>query len=207
MRSEAGFAAAPRVFSRLPLFRARTALAALLFSLLAACATQQPPADVAKIDRVLTLIQQRLAIADDVARNKWNSGAPIEDLPREREIIEGIGKQAAGYGVAPELARDFFRAQIEASKLIQNARFREWRAADQRKFETVRDLARDIRPALDALTPEMMSALAAALPALRASGTFATIHGRAAAIVTGVPADAPARETAIAPLNRVSSPR
>ncbi len=83
---------------------------------------------------------------DDVARNKWNSGAPIEDLPREREIIDALGKQAASYGLDAGIAREFFRAQIEASKIIQRTRFAEWRAAGQPKFESVRDLGKEIRP-------------------------------------------------------------
>ena len=185
----------------------RRASPAILGLLLAGCAAQPAAGDIDKIDRVLTLIQQRLGYMDDVARNKWNSGAPIEDLPREREIIEGIGKQAAGYGLTPDIARDFFRAQIEASKIIQNARFREWRAAGQPKFEKVRDLGRDIRPALDALTPAMMNALAGAMPVLRAPGALERIDERAAVIVSGVPAAAPARETAVAPLRRVALAR
>ena len=206
MRGEAGSAAAPRVYYGMRPIHVQCTLAALLIALLAACATQQP-AEVAKIDRVLSLIQQRLAIADDVARNKWGSGAPIEDLPREREIIEGLADQAARYGLAPVIARDFFRAQIEASKIIQHARFREWRAAGQPKFEKVRDLGRQIRPELDALTPALMTALADAMPVLRAPGAAAIVSARAVVIVTGVPADAPARETAVAPLERVSSAR
>lgn len=69
--------------------------AALFFLVLAGCAGQPSAADSAKIDRVLLLIGERLSYMDDVARNKWNSGAPIEDLPREREIIDGLGRQAA----------------------------------------------------------------------------------------------------------------
>ncbi|MEO7726304.1 MAG: gamma subclass chorismate mutase AroQ [Burkholderiales bacterium] len=184
----------------------RAILAALLFSLLAACATQPSTSDVEKIDRVLTLIQQRLAIADDVARNKWNSGAAIEDLPREREIIEGLSRQAAGYGLTADLAGDFFRAQIEASKIIQHARFRGWRAAGQPKFSQVRDLGKDIRPALDALTPQMMRALADAAPALQAPESQRLIAQRANAIVANH-GDETARDTAIAPLLRIAGRR
>ena len=62
-------------------------------------------------------------------------------------------------------------------------------------------------PALDALTPAMMSALAEATPVLRARGDPAMINARAAAIVIGAPADAKAREMAVAPLLRIASPR
>jgi chorismate mutase len=185
----------------------RVICAALFFLLLAGCAAQPPAADSEKIDRVLILIQQRLGYMDDVARIKWNSGAPIEDLPREREIVEGIGRSAADYGLDARIAEDFFRAQIEASKIIQNTRFREWRARNQPPFMNLPDLRDNIRPALDALTPMLMSALAAAMPMLRASGAPRLIDARAAAMVTGAPADAPARAAAIAPLIWIASPR
>jgi chorismate mutase len=193
--SEERTAAAPLVF------------AALLALLLAGCAAQPPAADVEKIDRVLALIQQRLGYMDDVARNKWTSGAPVEDLPREREIIDGIGRQAAGYGLDAAIARDFFRAQIEASKIIQTTRFREWRAQNHPPFREMPDLRDKIRPALDALTPEMMKALAAALPALQTPGSATVVYARAAAIVNVIAADVPARDAAVAPLTRLALPR
>ena len=182
------------------------ALATLFVVLLAGCAAQPAPVDTDKIDRLLMLVQQRLGYMDDVARNKWNSGAAIEDLPRERTIIDGIGKQAAGYGLDAAIAEDFFRAQIEASKIIQNARFREWRASGQPKFAKVLDLGKDIRPALDALTPQMMSALAAALPALRTPRGPAAVTARARVLIAH-PVDAAARDEAIAPLQRISHNR
>ncbi len=207
MTDEACIAAAPVVCGIMQRARARCVPAILLTLLLAGCAAQLPAADIEKIDRVLALIQQRLGYMDDVARNKWNSGAPIEDLPREREIIAGIGQRAAGYGLDAGIAQDFFRAQIEASKVIQNMRFSEWRVQSQPPFRNLPDLRDEIRPALDALTPAMMNALAAALPVLRAPGAPGVVDARAAAIATGVSAAAPALETAVAPLKRISSPR
>jgi chorismate mutase-like protein len=139
---------------------------------------------------------------DDVARNKWNSGAAIEDLPREREIIDGLGRQAPGYGLDATIAKDFFRAQIEASKIIQNARFAEWRAQNHPPFANIPDLRDKIRPALDALTPQMMKALAAALPALKAPDGATLVAARANAIL-GDYGDIAARDEAIAPLLRI----
>jgi chorismate mutase len=181
--------------------------AAIFFLLFAGCAAQPPAADIEKVDRVLILIQQRLGYMDDVARNKWNSGAPIEDLPREREIIESLGRQAATYGLDAAIARDFFRAQIEASKIIQRTRFAAWRARNQPPFTNVPDLRERIRPALDALTPDMMNALAAALPLLQQPGGATLVNARAAAIVSVAAADVPARDTAVAPLAGLARPQ
>jgi chorismate mutase len=180
--------------------------AALLAFLLAGCAAQPPAADAEKVDRILILIQERLGYMDDVARNKWNSGAPIEDLPREREIIEGLGRQAPAYGLDATIAKDFFRAQIEASKMIQTARFAEWRAQKHPPFANIPDLRDRIRPALDALTPQMMEALAAALPVLKAPDGAALVAARVNAILGGY-GDIAARDEAITPLRRIGQPR
>ena len=179
-------------------------LFALLLVFLAGCAAQPAASDVAQVDRLLALIDQRLGFMDDVARNKWNSGAPIEDLPREAEIIDSLGRQAAGFGIDAEIVRGFFRAQIEASKTIQRARFAEWRVRNQPPFKNPPDLRDTIRPALDALTPEMMKALAGALQVLRLTGGASLVNSRAAIMPGAGTSNAIARDQAIAPLVRVA---
>ena len=131
------------------------------------------------LDKLLTLIEQRLALADEVARSKWNSGAAVEDLARENEIVETIGRDAGKYGLDPAFARSFFRAQIEASKLAQNAHLAQWRAARQPPFADAPDLQRDIRPQLDRLTPLMLDALSRSLPALHAPDAAMRLQARA----------------------------
>jgi chorismate mutase len=189
------------------LIAAQRAISALLVLLLAGCAAPAAAPDSAKIDDLLTLIGQRLGYMNDVARNKWNTGAPIEDLPREREIIESLGREAAGYGLDAAMARDFFRAQIEASKIIQRTRFAEWRAQNQPPFKSVPDLRDHIRPALDALTPKLMQALVDARPSLQAPGGAALVKVRARSLITVPSVDVPARDEAISPLERMASER
>jgi chorismate mutase len=145
--------------------------------LLAGCALQAAKQD--PLEQLLNLIDQRLALADAVARSKWNSGAAVEDLAREREIVEAIGKQAPDYGLEPAAASAFFQAQIEASKIAQHERLGKWRAAALPPFENAPDLQRDIRPQLDRLTSELLSALAQATPALRAPDAHARLAARA----------------------------
>lgn len=166
--------------------------------LVGGCAAPPAAPDTQKLDRLLALIGQRLGYMDDVARNKWNTGAAIEDLPREREIIDGLGRQAGGYGLDPAFVREFFRAQIEASKIIQRARFAEWKDRNQPPFRDPPDLRGKIRPALDALTPQLMRALAEAVPVLKASDFAPLVNERAAALIKTN--DITAREEAIAPL-------
>ena len=58
-------------------------------------------------------------MAPEVARTKWNTKAPIEDLPREQQIIDGVATRATDYGLDAQVARDFFKGQIEASKIVR----------------------------------------------------------------------------------------
>jgi chorismate mutase len=168
--------------------------------LLASCAALPPNTE--PVDRLLVLMQERLRLADDVAKMKWNTGAPIEDLARENAVVEQAAIDAPRYGVSPDFARNFFRAQIEASKIVQRARFTEWQANNQPKFARVADLQADIRPALDALTPKLLDALARALPVITNTGQI-QLESRSAAAMTGVIESA--RDVAALPLKQLST--
>ncbi|MBJ7313786.1 gamma subclass chorismate mutase AroQ [Rugamonas sp. CCM 8940] len=110
-------------------------------------------------DALLALMDERLALMPDVARHKWNIQAAIEDLPRERAIIAALARQAAEAGVPAAWAESFFKAQIEAAKTVQRDLFERWRQQKAGRFEQVPDLARELRPRLDALTPLLLKAL------------------------------------------------
>jgi chorismate mutase len=187
-------------------FRFAWRLGAVLLAVLAAsCATTSfTAADTAAVDRLLGLIKERLDVAPDVARTKWNTKAPVEDLPREQQIIDSVGRRAPEYGLDPRLATSFSRAQIEASKIVQNALHAEWTAKQQPPFSTVADLRKDIRPVLDRLTPEMMRALADALPVLQRSGGRALLEARTKVILANAPGGDAAGREAIAPLVKIS---
>ena len=161
----------------------------LVIACLGGCATPSTPSD--PLAALLDLIELRLAVSEDVARSKWNSGAPIEDLARERAIVDSIGTQAAAHRLEAAFAKAFFQAQIEASKVVQQARLTQWRASNRPPFADAPDLQRDIRPQLDRITPAMLDALARALPALHAQG----IHQR-----LSVRASDAAHRAALAPL-------
>ena len=68
------------------------------------------------------------------------------------------------------VAEQFFRAQIEASKVVQRELFAQYEAEHQPPFASVADLNATVRPILDRLTPEMLTALGSALPALQERG-------------------------------------
>ena len=117
-------------------FRYRGGMAAwMLISiclLLSACQTVPPVLPKAQqqaVDRLLTLMDQRLAVATEVAQTKWNSGAPIDDPLRERQILDDMSASLTTASEADKrLIRRFFQAQFDAGKIIQ----RESRGARRR---------------------------------------------------------------------------
>jgi chorismate mutase len=162
-----------------------------------ALANDAPAVSAASLDVLLGLIGERLAIMPDVARHKYNSGAAVEDLSREAQVIETVTAQAVEAGIDKDLATQFFQAQIDASKMIQSARIAAWKAENHEHFSDAPDLSTVIRPKLDALTPALLAALKDALPELKLVGAGARLE--AYAVKRGVE-DQAAFRRAIAPL-------
>nr|WP_322399782.1 gamma subclass chorismate mutase AroQ [Massilia sp. Gc5] len=105
-------------------------------------------------------IDQRLLLARDVARAKWNVKAAIEDLPREEQVIAAAVRQGRALGLPEAWIRSVFRAQIEASKTVQRELYRRWQAGDAGRFDDAPDLAHTIRPELDRLTAQLLRSMA-----------------------------------------------
>ncbi|QOR37685.1 gamma subclass chorismate mutase AroQ [Billgrantia diversa] len=136
----------------------------LMLSLLLAGCQMQPPEppdeDKATIDRMLVMIDERLDVAPLVAQAKWNSGAPIEAPEREAQILNQVSEDAAAVGVDEDFARRFFDKQFEASKQIQRRLHHRWLQEGRSPFADPPDLAEEVRPVLDRLTPQLIEALA-----------------------------------------------
>ena len=105
-------------------------------------------------------IDQRLLLAQEVARAKWNAKAAIEDLPREEQVIAAAVRQGSALGLPETWIRTVFRAQIEASKTVQRALYGRWQAEGAGRFEDAPDLAGSVRPELDRLTTQLLRAMA-----------------------------------------------
>jgi chorismate mutase len=144
----------------------------LLFSVIFLFSACQNPAsqssnvssnDEQKITHLLTLIDQRLNIAPQVAKAKWNSGSPVNDTKREAKVLYEVTAQAKLIGkekCEPALVKKFFQDQFTAGKIIQTHLLISWRNKypAKHKFKDAPNLARDIRPQLDKLTPELITA-------------------------------------------------
>uniref|UniRef100_A0A0H3WZ88 chorismate mutase n=1 Tax=Pandoraea faecigallinarum TaxID=656179 RepID=A0A0H3WZ88_9BURK len=107
------------------------------------------------LDPLMNGILERLAISEAVARNKFASGKPVQDTPREQALLDSVGERAAQFGLTPAQARTFFRLQIEAGKLVQTALLARWMRDGSAPGEPV-DLVTRLRPALDKLGTSLM---------------------------------------------------
>jgi chorismate mutase-like protein len=159
-----------------------------------------PRRELATLDRVLRLIEQRLTLMHDVARWKWNTGQPITDPQRERELLESVVERGRDKGLDRDLVRSFFAAQLEAARLVQQADFDGWKAHRQGPFAGTTSLA-VLRRRIDQLNRELIDALAEVHPWLSGQTVQQALPRRAEEILTGNGL-AEVRETAIAPLRR-----
>lgn len=171
-------------------------IVAVSFSLLL-CACQSLPASTAsiasisatqqqRIDDLLRLIDQRLSVAVMVAQTKWNSGAPINDPVREQKILDDLAATFPQTDPQERLfTRRFFQAQFDAGKIIQVSLHAQWRKEQRAPFAAPPDLARDIRPKLDRLTPLLIDALKQVWPLLPQAAARQYLQQRSEILVRG----------------------
>jgi len=144
----------------LPFSRLITLCSVLLAPLMiVACASSPPSALRSNVRQLLSLQKSRLDVAAPVARSKWNSGAPIDDPARERIILDDVASRARSMGLDEQWTRRFFQDQFDAGKVVQRDLHRQWRQEQRPPFSNPPDLAREVRPVLDRLTPEILRAL------------------------------------------------
>jgi chorismate mutase-like protein len=157
-----------------------------------------PRPDLATLDRLLGLMQQRLTLMHEVARWKWNAGQPVRDAEREREVLHSVVEGGRGKGLEPDLVRSFFAAQMEAARLVQQADFDRWKAKNQKPSADTKNLA-VLRQRIDQLNSELINALAEVRPWLWGQTVQPALPQRAEEILTGNGL-ASVRGTAITPM-------
>lgn len=108
---------------------------------------------------LLSLIRERLDLMPQVAQAKWNRKSPITDAKREASLLDDIQARGTARGLRADLVREFFQAQISASKLIQEHHIAEWTAREQPPFANPPDLDGEIRPKIDKLNEQLLEAL------------------------------------------------
>src|SRR5258708_2311384 len=101
------------------------------------------------LQRLVETSAQRLVIAEEVSLAKWDNGIPVEDASREAQVIVRAVKAGESRGLDQTSVSNFFRAQIEANKLVQCSLLAERRRVGKAPDHTPVDLANTIRPELD----------------------------------------------------------
>jgi len=105
---------------------------------------------------LLQLINTRLEVAPLVAKSKWNTKTPINDPIREKTILDSVEASASKMGLDKHFARDFFQAQFEAGKKVQVQLYEKWEKEAQPPFDPTINLATEVRPILDSLSPLLL---------------------------------------------------
>ena len=125
------------------------------------------------LQELVELSGRRLVIAEQVALAKWDNGMPVEDASREDHVIASATKAGQSRGLHPTSVSNFFRAQIEANKLVQYSLLAEWRRKGKAPDHTPIDLAGTIRPELDEVDKALIAELAES-KVIRASASCRT---------------------------------
>ncbi|MFD3503517.1 chorismate mutase [Streptomyces sp. NPDC058676] len=129
----------------------------------AAPAVAAPPVRVATVAPGLTpltdLFAERLLLADKVAAAKYGTDKPIDDPAREQQVLDDVAARAAGLGLDPDAVSAVFRDQIEANKLVQRGLYTRWDTHPEQRPSERPDLVKEVRPALDLITTQVLAAL------------------------------------------------
>lgn len=121
--------------------------------------TAHPQRETDQLQPLVETSAQRLVIAEQVALAKWDAGTPVEDVSREAQVIASAVRTGESRGLDPTRVSNFFRAQIEANKLVQYSLLAGWRRAGKAPDHTPINLADTIRPGLDEVQTKLMAEL------------------------------------------------
>jgi len=111
------------------------------------------------LQKLVELSARRVVIAEQVALAKWDNGMPVEDASREDQVIGSAMKAGQSRGLDPTLVSNFFRAQIEANKLVQYSLLAEWHGEGRAPDHTPVDLASTIRAELHEVEKALIAEL------------------------------------------------
>ncbi len=102
-----------------------------------------------ELDHLLDLTARRLSFMPPIAAWKKERGLAIEDLERERVVLEAAERTAVEFGLDPAPVRDWFALQIDLAKAVQR------RSAGVQSTLSLEE----IRPALNRLGERQVRAL------------------------------------------------
>jgi len=137
-------------------------------------------------DRVLSLMQQRLVLMNDVASWKLSNGQDTADPLREKEMIAKLKVKAKSFDADSKEVERFFNAQFEAAKMLQQERIAEW-TKEKATPKVAGDLTKELRPKIDKLNDELVETFAQVLRYRNDAdlGVAARVRERSPQVVTG----------------------
>jgi chorismate mutase len=139
----------------------------------------------------------RLMIAEQVALAKWDSGAPVEDALREQQVIHNAVKAGETRGLDEASVTAFFKAQIEANKIVQYSLLADWRRRGDAPAHAPINSMNAVRSGLDQLQTLLIAELTDTAP-IRASATCRADIARAVGLyLSKHQQEAPLREIAL----------
>ncbi|MYW90754.1 gamma subclass chorismate mutase AroQ [Amycolatopsis rubida] len=110
---------------------------------------------------LVNLVAARILLADKVAAAKFGTSTPIEDPKRERQVLDDAAARADAVGIDKLRTVEFFRAQIEQSKVVQRGLYGLWTRHPELAPTRRPDLGKEVRPELDRITAQFIDQLAA----------------------------------------------
>jgi chorismate mutase len=120
------------------------------------------------VDQLEPLVEtsaRRLNLAQEVAFAKWDNGTAVEDPPREEHVIASAVTEGKTEGLEPAVVSRFFRAQIEANKVVQSSLLTTWHKVGKAPDHQTKDLTTTIRPQLDEIQKQLIEELVSTAPA------------------------------------------
>ncbi|APA98968.1 Chorismate mutase [Nocardia seriolae] len=116
------------------------------------------------LDRLVTLLAERLDTADTVAAAKWataerDGDRPVIDDPaREATIYDAMTRLGAQHGLPAPWVRQIFEGQIEANKIVQRGLVTQWEHGVPAPAPSMELAA--VRPVIDRVNGEIIDELA-----------------------------------------------
>lgn len=136
--------------------------------------------------RVLDRVGLRLELMPAIAAAKWRAGAPVADPVREQVVVEHVTGEARRLGLDVASITALVELQMRFGRELQQRLFDHWRVNGSGVTVPAHDLARTLRPELDALMSDLLRALYLALPGLVDAGSTSTLAEQATTRLRGL---------------------
>ena len=112
-----------------------------------------------KLEMLVETSARRLTLARQIAFAKWDARSQVEDAAREADVITAAVKAGQRRGLDRDFVSNFFKAQIEANKLVQYSLLASWHRAGSAPFHPAINLT-TVRARLDRLQEDLIVELA-----------------------------------------------